>query len=82
MALSRREKSVVFTGGASSLRTSSRDRAFGRVLPLFGRSIMVKGLCLTIFRAARNEKKDFRAETRRALLRFEIDFCRQYCRNS
>jgi len=82
MALSRREKGVILSGGASSSRTSSRDRAFGKVLPLLGRSIIVKGFCLTIFRAVRKEKKDFRAETRLALLRFEIAFCRQCCRNS
>jgi len=82
MALSRWVKGVTFAGGASSLFTSFRDRAFGSVRPLFGRSIMAKGFCLTIFCRARKEKNDFRAETRRALLRFEIYFWLQCSRKA
>jgi hypothetical protein len=43
---------------------------------------MAKGFCLTISCCVRKEKKDFRAETRRALLRLEIDFCEQYSRKA
>ena len=62
------------SGGVSNRLTSSRERAFGSVRPLLGRSIIAKGFRLTIFCRARKEKKVFRAEIRRALLRFEIDF--------
>jgi len=82
MARSRRLKGDSVMGGASNRFTSFSERAFGRVRPLFGRSIMAKGFCLTIFCCVRKEKNDFRAETRLALLRFEIDFCLQCSRKA
>lgn len=80
MALSRRVNGDTFTGGASNCFTSSRDRALGKVRPLLGRSIIVKGFCLTIPRSVKKEKKLFRADTLRALLRFEMDFFLQCSR--
>ncbi|MBB5347123.1 hypothetical protein HNQ81_000833 [Desulfoprunum benzoelyticum] len=44
MARSRQDRGEVTAGGASSLLTSARDRALGRICPLFGRSIIAKGL--------------------------------------
>ena len=43
---------------------------------------MEKGFCLTISCCVRKEKNDFRAEIRRALLRFEIYFCLQCSKNA
>jgi len=82
MALSRRMNGDTFAGGASNCLTSSRERALGRVRPVLGRSIIAKGFCLTIPRSIKKEKKFFRAETRLALLRLEMDFFLQCSRKS
>lgn len=82
MALSRLDNGDAFTGGANSFLTSSRDRALGRVRPLLGRSITVKGFRLTRPWSVKKEKNPFRAETRLALLRFEMNFFLQCSRKS
>ncbi len=82
MALSRRVKGDSLIGGARRRLTSFSERALGRVRPLFGKSINAKGFCLTIFCCVRKAKNDFREETRRALLRLEIDFWLQRSRKA
>lgn len=66
-------------GGVSSCWISFKDSAFGRVLLLRGRSMTSKGFRATRFSLTKKEKKDFRAEILRLLVRLESFFCSWQC---
>jgi hypothetical protein len=55
----------------SSWLTSARLRAFGSILPLFGRSTVEKGLCAICLLMVRKVKKLLSVEIRLALLRLD-----------
>ena len=74
MALSLPAIGVLMLGGDSSLRTSARESALGRVFPLRGRSTALNGLWSASFSRTRKLKNDFSAEIRLALVRLET-FC-------
>ena len=72
MVLSLIASGFALFNGASSLCTSLRERAFGRDLPLRGKSTTAKGLWRTMSPRTRKVKKVFNAEILLAFERLDI----------